>query len=158
MPCISGLKRASKSLKGAPSHQRWNSFLTLSLHQSSWPYVEESLAGHRFVWLQVLLLARGFLQILPAFQTGSEACIVELCVKISFLYYRLQIVLLTENLRLQLLFQDPAETEEAVQFSQLLPQAGKGKASSDAGSCIKVPHYIYNVCGRGTCANKSKKT
>lgn len=74
---------------------------------------------------KAFLFADDFWKIILVVWSGSRAQIVNACVKSSFLYDRFNIARASENMRLQVLLQDTAPSEEPIELLQFLLKVGE---------------------------------
>ncbi len=92
-----------------------------------------------------VLFSGDFRQTLPVIPGGSRAQIVHGCVKSSALYVDFRILLLTENMRLLSLRNDPHTSETAVQFPSYLLRLGEGRLTESEGNMVELPESVHKV-------------
>ncbi len=92
-----------------------------------------------------VLFSGDFRQILPVIPGGSKAQIVHACVKFSALYAGFRILLLTENMRLSSLRNDPNAAETALQFPNYLLRLGEGRLESAEDGMVELPESVQKV-------------
>nr|XP_042904249.1 ATP-dependent DNA helicase PIF1-like [Parasteatoda tepidariorum] len=88
----------------------------------------------------LLLLSGDFRQTLPVIPRSTYADEINACLKSSPLWYNVEKVQLTVNMRVQMLQDPSAET-----FSKQLLDIGDGKVTKDETGCIKLPEDFCTI-------------
>jgi hypothetical protein len=90
-----------------------------------------------------VVLGGDFRQILPVITKGRREQIVNASIKRSYLWKHFEIFVLTKNMRLKCLSDDPIQKQKIAEFAEWILQIGDGKTTIDEGEdWIKIPKDI----------------